>query len=107
MAGWDSALTIVLVVFVGPFVEEITFRGVVQSAARQRWGVWASIAATSVLFALYHFDPWMFAPTFVLSLALGWLAEKRRGLWPPIALHVLYNGITVVAVFWLAAQRGT
>lgn len=103
--GWVGlSLTIVLVVFVGPFVEEISFRGVVQSAARQRWGAWVSIAATSLLFALYHFDPWMFAPTFVLGLALGWIAEKRRGLWPPIALHVLYNGITVVAVFWLAAQ---
>jgi membrane protease YdiL (CAAX protease family) len=97
-------LTILLVVLVGPFVEEITFRGVAQSALRRRWSAWASIVGTSAVFAIYHFDPWMFLPTFVLALALGWLAENRRGLWPSIALHVLYNGVTVTAVFWLAAQ---
>ncbi len=97
-------LTIVLVVLFGPFVEEIAFRGVVQPAARRRWGPIVSIAATSALFAVYHFDPWMFAPTFLLGVALGWLAENRRGLWPSIALHVLYNGVTVFAIFWLAAQ---
>ena len=104
MAGSGLALAVALVVIFGPFVEELAFRGVVQSAARRRWSVIPSVIASSALFALYHFDPWMFAPTFVLGLALGWLAEKRRGLWPPIALHVLYNGVTVFAIFWLASQ---
>lgn len=105
--GWVGlSLTVALVVFGGPFVEELTFRGVVQPAARRRWGVPASILASSVLFATYHFDPWMFAPTLVLSVALGWLAENRKGLWPSIALHVLYNGITVAAVFWVAWAQG-
>lgn len=106
--GWAGlSLTLVLVVFLGPFVEELAFRGVVQSAARRRWGMWASIATTSLIFAVYHFDPWMFVPTFVLSLALGWLAENRRGLWPSIATHVLYNGVTVAAAFWFVAEQGT
>ncbi len=97
-------LAMALVVVYGPFVEELTFRGVVQSAARRRWSMLPSIVVTSALFAVYHFDPWMFAPTFLLGLALGWLAELRQGLWPSIALHVLYNAITVLAVFWLVSQ---
>jgi len=32
-------------------------------------------------------------------VGLGWRAERTDGLWPPIALHALYNAITVAAVF--------
>lgn len=103
--GWAGlALAIALVALIGPAVEEIAFRGVVQPALGRRFGPPAGIAVTALLFGIYHFDLWMFVPTFVLGLALGWLAENRRGLWPPIALHVLYNAVTVVAVFWVAAN---
>ena len=103
--GWlGLVLAIVLVAFVGPVVEEIAFRGVVQSAFVSSAGALWGIGITALLFGLYHFDEWMFTPTFLLGIALGWLAENRNGLWPPIALHVLYNGLTVVAVFWVAAN---
>jgi len=73
---------------------------VVLSALGQLWGIAGSIVISSAIFATYHFSLWMLVPTFVLGLALGWLAEKTEGLWPPIALHVLYNGLTVAIVFW-------
>jgi membrane protease YdiL (CAAX protease family) len=39
---------------------------------------------------------------FVLGVALGWLAHAREGLWPSIAVHALYNAITVAAAFLVA-----
>jgi membrane protease YdiL (CAAX protease family)/NAD-dependent dihydropyrimidine dehydrogenase PreA subunit len=95
------ALTVVLAVAVGPFVEELVFRGVVLSALRKRWSLAISITISAALFAVCHFSLWMFAPIFVLGVALGWLAGRSQGLWPAIWLHVLYNGVTVAAAFWL------
>ena len=95
-------LAVLLVVFVGPLIEEVVFRSVLLSAFRDRWGAWAGILVSSSLFGLYHFSAWMFLPTFVLGLALGWLAHWRDGLWPPLVLHALYNGVAVIAAFYVA-----
>ncbi|MDA3937137.1 MAG: CPBP family glutamic-type intramembrane protease [Actinomycetota bacterium] len=96
-------LAVLLVVFVGPLIEEIVFRSVLLSAFRERWGDWAAILLSASLFGLYHFSAWMFLPAFALGVALGWLANSREGLWPPLVLHALYNGVAVAAAFYVAA----
>lgn len=108
--GWPGLiLSIVLVVVVGPVVEELIFRGVLLRAfegalspTMPRLGPWLAIIASSALFAAYHFTIWVALPMFALGVALGWLAWRRRSLWPPIALHALYNLSLVVAAFYLA-----
>lgn len=109
-AGWVGlALSIVLVVLIGPVVEELIFRGVLLSAFQGvlagRWqtaGPWVASALTALVFAAYHFSAWLFLPTFVLGLALGWLTQSRGGLWPAIALHALYNLVPILAAFYVA-----
>ena len=91
------ALSVLLVAVAAPVAEEIAFRGVVLPVSGERWGMWPGIVVSAAIYALYHFNAWLFLPTFVLGLALGWLAWTRRSLWPPIALHVLYNGVAVLA----------
>ena len=102
MGGGGLLLAVLMVVLAGPFVEEIAFRGVVLGAAGPRWGMWPAIVASAALFAFAHVTAWMVVPTFVLGIALGWLAWTRGSVWPAIALHVLYNGVVVGAAFWLA-----
>lgn len=101
--GVGLALSGLLVVLVAPFAEELAFRGVVASALRSRWGMWPAIAISAAVYAVYHLSAWLFFPTFVLGVALGWLAFSRRSLVPAIALHMLYNGVAVAAAF-LAAR---
>jgi len=101
--GGGLVLAVLMVVVVGPIVEELVFRGVVLTAAGARWGMWPSVLGTSALFALAHGTLWAFAPTFMLGVALGWLAWTRGSLWPSIALHALYNGVVVGAAFWLVS----
>ncbi len=105
------AISTFLVVLVAPFVEELIFRGIllssVDSAIEPRWpgaGPWPAILATSALFAASHLSAWLLVPTFVLGVALGWLAWWRRGLWPSIALHAVYNAAAVAAAFWLISR---
>ncbi len=97
-------LAVLIVVLIGPIIEEIVFRGVLLDAFENRVGVWVALLAQATLFALYHFTPWMLVPTFVLGLATGWIAHARDSLWPAIALHALYNAVPVGIAFWLAAQ---
>lgn len=96
------ALAFVLAVVVGPISEELAFRGVIAPALDRRFGRLAAILGSAGLFAFYHVTPWLFVPMFVFGCALAWLALSRRSLWPAIALHAVYNGLVVMAVFWLA-----
>lgn len=100
--GVGLALSALLVAVAAPFVEELAFRGVTLSAFKDSWGMWPAILGSSALYAAFHFSLWMFAPTMVLGIALGWLAVTRRSLGPAIALHVLYNAAAVAAAFWVA-----
>ena len=100
--GLGLALSALLVVLVAPLAEELAFRGVLAPALGDRWGMWPAIVVSSAVYAAYHLSLWLFFPTFVLGLALGWLAFSRRSLVPAIALHVLYNGAAVAAAFLVA-----
>ena len=100
--AWGLLAAIVIFVVLGPFAEELAFRGVVLRVLGERYGRWPAILGTAALFALYHFEPWTLVPLFVLGVASGWLAMSRRSLRAAIALHALYNGVVVGAAYWLA-----
>ena len=92
-------LAVLMVVLVGPVVEEAVFRGALLEGLAARFGAWPAILAQAALFAAFHRSWWLLFPTFVLGVVLGWLAHARESLWPPIALHALYNALTVAAAF--------
>ncbi len=97
-------LTTLVVVFLGPVVEELLLRGVVLGALHQRLGTWPGIIISALMFAALHGSLWSFLPLTVLGLALGRLATGRRSLLPAIALHVLYNAAIVVPALVLVAR---
>lgn len=100
--GIGVALSVAMVVLVGPAVEELVFRGVILGWARERWGPWLAALSSAALFSLYHFTPWILVPTFVLGVVLAWLVSYRGSLWPAIALHAAYNATVVAAALYLA-----
>lgn len=84
-----------------PILEEIVFRGGVQSALYQRaWfsRQWAGISLanlfTSLLFASMHLisqPPMWAALVFVPSLVFGWARDRFNNVIPSIVLHAVYN----------------
>jgi membrane protease YdiL (CAAX protease family) len=104
--GTGLLLATVMVVLVAPFVEELLFRGVVMTAAAERWGMWPGIVISAGLFSAIHVTAWAIVPTFALGVALGWLAWTRGSLWPAIVLHALYTG-SLSAAFWLVREPCT
>lgn len=105
------ALLLLVALVLAPVLEEIIFRGLLQtsllsaSPPPRRWSV---IVIASAWFALAHGQPWqVLPPLFVLGLVLGWLYERTGNLLPCIVLHAVFNAINVGWALWLMEAGAT
>lgn len=90
-------LSIITILVVAP-CEEVLFRGFIQRGLESSLGSRGGILLSSLLFGVFHLNPWQFLPAFLLGTILGYVFKKRGyRLWCPIALHASYN----VALFVL------
>lgn len=92
-------------VILPPIAEEIMMRGLLYTGLRSKLPLVAAAIITSVIFGSAHLFNggsllWAAAiDTFILSMALVWLREKRASLWPCIALHAIKNGMAFMYLF--------
>ena len=86
-------------VVVAPVAEELVFRGYLMNLWIARWGLWAGLALTSLVFAAFHFERAIFAAPLGFIYALAYL--RYDSLWPAIALHATYN---LLAFPWLLGR---
>lgn len=100
--GWAFVALVVL----GPILEELFYRGCVQSFFRRRLPAWASIGVTTAVFlAMHTAGPLGYgAPDLlaiaVLSVSAGLLFEAIGGVWPPVLAHAAWN--LHVLLVWVA-----
>ena len=96
------AVTVILVlcIILGPFVEELMFRGVLLKMFGSAVGVVFSILITSLLFAVSHGNFVQAGYTFVLGLILGLVRYKSTSLWSAISLHAAFNIAGAVSAFY-------
>ena len=97
-----TGLLLLSLVLWQPLVEEFLFRGVIQGlllgttlGSAGRWGLTAANLVTSLVFVLVHFinQPAIWAlGVFFPSMLFGLFRDRTGSIWPPIALHVLFNG---------------
>lgn len=94
-----------LIIFIVPFVEEVLFRGFLQTWLRQKFTGVTTIVITSLIFSCFHFSlsqGWhnldLLIALFLLSCYLGILYEKRKSIWAPWALHLTFNAISEFAI---------
>ena len=98
-------MTLLIVIFLAPFVEEVLFRGLVFGNLRPKSRV-VAYAASCLLFALLHV--WQFAVVkqdityfllmlqyLVPGLVLAWAYDYSGTLWASIGLHAAANAISV------------
>jgi len=93
--GGLSGLLVAMVLgaVVAPVAEEIFFRGFLYTGLRARWGKWAGLIITSLLFSLMHVLPGVLVPIFFMGLILGWLYERTGSIWPAVIVHGLNNAL--------------
>jgi sodium transport system permease protein len=79
--------------------EETFFRGLMLSGLR-RWGPWAAIGITALLFGLLHGSIYRLLPTFVLGLVLGYAVWRSGSLYCSLLIHALNNGL-IATLLWI------
>ena len=83
---------------VGPLAEEIFFRGILYGYLR-RWGVFAAVSVSTLLFVLPHLSGGNLPITQLVGGIVFALAyEKEKNLMVPIIIHCLGN----LAIFGIA-----
>ena len=91
------ALALLGIAIIGPFVEEMLFRGLITASFRQRFGAFGTALLTAALFALAHLLPRGLPALFLLGLALALVYERVGSTIPGVLVHRLYNGIALAA----------
>jgi membrane protease YdiL (CAAX protease family) len=101
-------LSIVTIVGFAPFLEEILFRGFLQSLIRQHLGSKLAIWITAICFSFFHYSPEqgmanisIIGSLFPLALFLGFTYEKQGSLIASIFLHASFNAISTLNLYFV------
>jgi membrane protease YdiL (CAAX protease family) len=82
-----------------PLVEETLFRGLLFAALIQWVPAWLAVLLSSLVFALWHQEPYRILPLTVLGIGLAYIYYRSGTLWAPIAAHALNNWLAVSLTF--------
>jgi membrane protease YdiL (CAAX protease family) len=91
------AANVVILVLLGPFAEELFFRGVGVRVLAQYGGLLA-ILVTGVIFGLVHGILGALPPLVFFGIGLAWVRLRSGSVWPAFISHAVYNGLGVLAL---------
>jgi len=88
------AANVVLYALVAPVVEELTFRGLGQSLLAFL-GRWPSIIVVGISFGLAHGLVEALLVLVPFGIALAWLRDRTKSVYPGMIVHGLFNGVAL------------
>lgn len=88
---------IVIVAVVPGFVEELLFRGYLQSRLLRRWPPVLAVGFSTLVFSAAHLDPIHVLGVIPLGLWLGMVAWRAGSVWPAMLCHTVNNAVAVAA----------
>jgi membrane protease YdiL (CAAX protease family) len=88
-------LQFVAVAIAAPIVEELLFRGYLQTALTARFGAPVAILLASFIFALVHMQPYAIPALMLIGLTFGYLYHRTGSLMVNMGLHVVNNGLAL------------
>jgi membrane protease YdiL (CAAX protease family) len=86
------------IVVIGPIVEEMLFRGYLQTALSKRMKPWLAIVLASSAFAAIHLQPAAFPMLALVGGVFGFLYHRTGSLRVSMVLHMLNNGLAFAAL---------
>ncbi|THV12489.1 type II CAAX endopeptidase family protein [Rhizobium rhizophilum] len=75
-----------------PLGEELLFRGVIANALN-RYGAWAGVGLSSVIFGIAHGVGVILPIAIFMGLMCGIIFRMSGSVWPCVVLHAIYNGL--------------
>jgi membrane protease YdiL (CAAX protease family) len=101
-------MSVIIIVILAPLLEEILFRGFLQSFIRKHLGVKSAIYITALCFSLFHYslaqglaNISIVGSLFSLALFLGFVYERRGSLITSMTLHATFNAANVLSLYFL------
>lgn len=80
-----------LTLLVGPIMEEVVFRGYLQSSLAKKIPAWAAILITSIVFTVGHNPMILWPMYFLYSATWGWILLRTGSLKMAVLIHILSN----------------
>ena len=99
---WDSsragayAASFVAIVFIGPIVEELLYRGA-GIGFLLPYGRWIAVGVTALLFGLGHGLLLSLGAFVWFGLVTGWLRVRTDSLYPSLLVHMTFNAAGMIA----------
>jgi membrane protease YdiL (CAAX protease family) len=95
-AQWPVWSMFALVSVVPAVVEELAFRGVIQSSLEQVGSGLEAWLIQAALFSVLHLSPIIFPSHFVMGLWFGWLRRRTQSVCPGMLMHGLWNAMVLI-----------
>lgn len=92
----DQVGAFIALVIVAPLTEELLFRGLLLRGFLMRYSQWRAIVLSSLLFAVFHFNPWQFTGALTLGIFFAWIAVRTGSLFLPLLGHALNNALPLL-----------
>jgi sodium transport system permease protein len=83
-------------VVVAAIVEEMLFRGFVQTSLEHEFDVTKAVMSTALLFVIFHFNPWWSIQVMIFGIILGVIAWKSNSIIPSIIMHAINNSVALL-----------
>ncbi len=94
----DFPLGLIVIVAVVPgMVEELLFRGYLQSRLLRRWPPLLAVGVSTLVFSAAHFDVMHVLGVIPLGVWLGTIAWRAGSVWPAMLCHAVNNAAAVAA----------
>jgi uncharacterized protein len=87
---------IVIVAILPGLVEELLFRGYLQSRLLRRWPPVLAVGVSALVFSAAHLDPLHVLGVIPLGLWLGTIAWRAESVWPAMLCHAVNNLVAVI-----------
>jgi uncharacterized protein len=95
-----------LAVVIAPIAEEIFFRGLVLHGYLARYSVTKAVWVSSILFGLFHLNPWQAVVAIPLGIWFAWLVLRTGSVLPGIVGHAAVNFSTTFLLRPIGALMG-
>lgn len=99
LEGWRWIVFGLLIAVISPINEEIFFRGFAYRAFASRWGIWAGIITSGILFGIIHLEPLQTLALGALGILLAWRVSRTGRLGEAIIAHSTFNLVTVISLY--------
>lgn len=97
-SGLSRVMIPVAVIVLGPFVEEVLFRGALFGRLRQQNPEISTVLLVSILFAGAHMNAELFIPMLVIGGVVTLLRSWSGSLVPCLIAHATFNAVPVAGV---------